>query len=205
MEQNPTHVRYWLKEKYPAICRQAREEKAQIWWGDETGLRSDPQTGTTWGEKGKTPVVKGTGQRFGCNMISAITNQGDLRFMVFDERFTVTVFLEFLGRLVRQQAGQKVFLIVDRHAVHKAKKTAKWLEENKDRMQLFSLPSYSPELNPDALLNQDLKSNAFRQGRARDKQDMMSKTKAFLRSRQRRPVKVSRYFEGPKVAYAAAA
>jgi transposase len=205
LEQNPAQVGYWLKGKYPAICRQAREENAQIWWGDESGLRSGHQTGTTWSEKGKTPVVKGTGRRFGCNMISAITNQGDLRFMVFDERFTVTVFLEFLDRLVRQQAGRKVFLIVDRHAVHKATKVAKWLAKNEDKIRLFFLPAYSPELNPDELLNQDLKSNAFRQGRAKDKQDMMSKTRAFLRSKQRRPGKVRKYFDGPKVAYAAAA
>ncbi len=70
MEQNPDQVRYWLKEKYPAISRQAAAEKARIWWGDETGLRSDHQTGTTWGEKGQTPVVKKSGKRFGCNMIS---------------------------------------------------------------------------------------------------------------------------------------
>ena len=103
--------------------------------------------------------MKGTGQRFGCNMISAITNQGDLRFMVFCERFIATVFLGILGRLVRQQAERKVFLIVDRHAVHKAKKATRWLAEHKDKIQLFFLPAYSPELNPGELLNQDLKSN----------------------------------------------
>lgn len=133
-------------------------------------------------------------------MISAITNQGDLRFMVFDKRFTVGVFLEFLDRLVREQAGRKVFLIVDRHTVHKATKMAKWLTENEDKIRLLFLPDYIPELNPDDLLNQDLKSNAFRQGRAKDKQDMMSTTRAFLRSNQRRPGKVRRYFDGPKVA-----
>lgn len=205
LEQNPAQVSYWLKTKYPTIRRQAHAENAQIWWGDETGLRSDHQTGTTWGEKGKTPVVKGTGRRFGCNMIAAITNQGDLRFMVFDKRFTVKVFMEFLDRLVRHQAGKKVFLIVDRHAVHKATKVAKWLGENENQIRLFFLPPYSPELNPDELLNQDLKNNGFREGRARDKQDMMSKMRAFLRSKQRRPLKVRRYFEGKKVAYAAAA
>lgn len=204
LEQNPAQVRYWLKEKYPAICRQARREKGKILWGDETGVRSDHQTGTTWGEKGKTPMVKKTGRRFSCNMISAITDQGDLRFMVYGERFTVTVFLDFLNRLVRQQDGRKVFLIVDRHSVHKARKVATWLEGNQEKIQLFFLPAYSLELNPDELLNQDLKSNAFRQGRARDKAEMMAKTRAFLRGRQRRSGHVKRYFEAPAVAYAAA-
>lgn len=205
LEQNPAQTRYWLKEKYPAICRQAKAERARIWWGDEMGLRSDHQTGTTWGEKGQTPVVKKTGQRFGCNMISAITNQGDLRFMVFGASFTVKIFLGFLDRLVRSEAGRKVFLIVDRHSVHKAKKVEKWLSENEGRISLFFLPSYSPELNPDELLNQDIKGNAFRRGRVADRQDMMTKTRAYLRSCQCRPGKVKRYFEGEKVAYAATA
>jgi len=205
LEQNPNQVRYWLKEKYPAISRQAAAEKARIWWGDETGLRSDHQTGTTWGEKGQTPVVKKSGKRFGCNMISAITNQGDLRFMVFGQRFTVKVFLEFLGRLVRSEAGRKVFLIVDRHSVHKAGKVENWLQANSDKIRLFFLPAYSPELNPDELLNQDLKSNAHRANRVSTKAEMMSGTRAFLRSRLRRPATVRKYFEGKKVAYAAAA
>lgn len=145
-------MRYWLKEKYPAISRQAKEENARIWWGDETGLRSDLQTGTTWGEKGQTSVVKKSGKRFGCNMISAITNQGDLRFMIFGQRFTVQVFFEFLDRLTRSEAGRKIFLIVDRHSVHKSRQVEKWIEENAERIRLFFLPTYSPELNPDELL-----------------------------------------------------
>lgn len=133
-------------------------------------------------------------------------NSGSLKvFLLAVSRGTVKVFLEFLDRLVRQQAGRKVFLIVDHHAVRKSTKVAKWLTENEDKIHLFFLPAYSPELNPDELLNQGLKSNAFRQGRAKDKQDMMSKARAFLRSKQRRSGKVRKYFDGPKVAYAAAA
>jgi hypothetical protein len=93
IECNPAQVRYWLRTKYPALKEQARTEGAGIWCGDETGLRSDHQTGTTLGKKDKTPVVKKSGKRFGCNMISAITNQGDLRFMVFEKRFTRSVSL----------------------------------------------------------------------------------------------------------------
>jgi transposase len=205
LEQNPAQVRYWLREKYPAISRQAKEENARIWWGDETGLRSDHQTGTTWGEKGQTPVVKKSGKRFGCNMISAITNQGDLRFMVFGQHFTVKVFLEFLGRLTRSEAGRKVFLIVDRHSVHKSRQVEKWIDENAERIRLFFLPAYSPELNPDELLNQDLKGNVHREGKVATKVEMMSRTRAFLRSRLRRPATVRKYFEGKQVVYAAAA
>ena len=152
LEQNSAQVRYWLRTKYPAIRQQAKEKGALIWWGDESGLRSDHQAGTTWGEKGRTPVVKKSGKRFGCNMISAITNQGDMRFMVFEERFTGPVFLNFLERLVKSEKGRKVYLIVDRHSVHKSSKVEKWVQDNADKLSLFLLPPYSPELNPDELL-----------------------------------------------------
>jgi transposase len=205
LEQNPAQVKYWLEHKYVAIQRQAKAEAAKIWWGDETGLRSDHQAGTTWGEKGVTPIVKSSGKRFGCNAITALTNQGDLSFMVFEGRFTVKVFLDFLARMVKQREGCKVFLIVDRHSVHKAKKVMEWLSEHEDKIKLFFLPSYSPELNPDELVNQDIKRNIFRDGKAKDKPDLMGKLRSFLRSRQRRRSKVKKYFDGKYVAYAKAA
>ena len=203
IERNPAQVRYWLQAKYPTIKEQAKAEGASIWWGDEAGLRSDHQTGTTWGEKGKTPVVKKTGKRFGCNMISAITNQGDLRFMVFEQRFTAPVFLGFLERLVKSESGRKVYLIVDRHSVHKSKAVSQWVANNSDKIALFHLPPYSPELNPDELLNQDLKNNARRRQRASTRAEMTKAVRSFMRSRQRTPSIVKRYFKPPAVAYAA--
>jgi transposase len=140
LEQNPQDVHNWLEREYPAIRHQAKSEKAQIFWGDEMGLRSDHAVGRSYGLRGQTPVIVATGKRFGCNMISAITNQGRLNFMVFKSRFTAPVFLEFLNRLVRQST-RKVFLIVDRHPVHRSKKAKKWLEEHDDKIRLFFLPS----------------------------------------------------------------
>jgi hypothetical protein len=115
LERNPAQVRYWLKAKYPAIGRQAKAAGARIYWGDEMGLRSDHAVGRSYGLRGQKPVIPVTGNRFGCNMVSAITNQGHLNFMVFEEKFTSDVFIEFLGRLVKHNAGRRVFLIVDRH------------------------------------------------------------------------------------------
>lgn len=121
------------------------------------GLRSDHNVGRTYGMKGKTPVVNRTGNRFSCNMISTITNLGKLTFMVFHENFTSEIFLQFLKRLIRQ-CDRKVFLIVDNHRAHKSKKVNAWLTDNVDRIRLYYLPSYCPELNPDEFLNQDVKS-----------------------------------------------
>jgi transposase len=205
LEQNPAQVAYWLKHKYPAIQRQAAKEKGKIWWVDETGLRSTHQTGTTWGEKGTTPLVKMSGSRFSCNAITAITNQGNLSFSVFESRFTVEVFQDFLERLVKQQAGQKIFLIVDRHSVHKSARIEQWLSEQAEKIAMFFLPAYSPELNPDELVNQDVKRNLFRKGRARTKPELMGKLRSFLRSKQRLPETVKNYFKGKYVAYAMAA
>ena len=205
LEQNSAQVKYWLETKYPAIEKQAKEEGAHIWWGDETGLRSDHQSGTTWSEKRQTPLIKVSGNRFSCNMISAVTNRGDMSFMVFEGRFSTKTFLGFLKRLVKQQAGRNVFVIVDRHPVHKAKAVEEWIAAQEGKIRLFFLPAYSPELNPDELVNQDLKSNAFRQEKAKDKSDIIRKIRSFMRSRQRRPERVKKYFQEKNAAYAKAA
>jgi transposase len=128
-EQNPVAVRKWLAEEYPAIRAEARQFKAQIHWLDEMGLRSDHQAGRSYGRRGQTPVVLGTGQRFRCNMISAITNRGRLAFMIFRQRFTARVFLNFLGRLLRltRKSRRKIFLIADGHPVHKSRAVCRWL------------------------------------------------------------------------------
>ena len=146
-ERDPVAVKHWLEEQYPAIERQAKAEKAEIHWGDQLGLRSDHQTGTSYGRRGQTPVIPGTGQRFRCNMMSTITNRGHLSFMVFKERFTAAVCIRFLRRLTRQ-AGRKVILIVDRHPVHRSRAVQRWLATNAGKIALFFLPGYSPDLSP---------------------------------------------------------
>ena len=201
-QRNPAAVERWLKQQYPAICAKAKQEKAEIHWGDEMGLRSDHQSGRSYSKRGRTPVIPGTGQRFGCNMISTITNRGTLRFMVFKKRFTQPVLLAFLRRLLRSVPG-KVFLIVDGHPVHHGKMVQRWLATQADRLALFFLPGYSPELNPDELLNQDVKSHAGRQ-RPQDQTQMIRSLRGHLRSTQKQPAKVRRYFHEEHVAYAAA-
>ena len=201
-EQNPAAVKRWLAEQYPAIAKRAKAENAEIHWGDEMGLRSDHQTGTSYGKKGKTPVIPGTGQRFRCNMISTITNHGRLAFMVFPQTFTAAVMIDFLKRLIRH-AGRKVFLIVDGHPVHRSKKVKRWLEAHTAGIQLFYLPGYSPELNPDELLNQDVKSNALGRRRPQDRNELINTVRSYLRSTQKQPQIVKNYFKQEDVSYAA--
>jgi transposase len=204
-EQDPVAVRKWLEEEYPAIRAQARQWKAQIHWLDEMGLRSDHQAGRSYGRRGQTPVVLGTGQRFRCNMISSITNRGRLSFMIFRQRFTARVFLNFLNRLLRQtrKTRRKIFLIVDGHPVHKSRSVRRWLAEHAEQIRIFCLPSYSPELNPDELLNQDVKTNALGRVRPVNVQEMMGNVRSYLRITQARPKLVKRYFRERHVQYAA--
>jgi transposase len=202
-EQDPEQVRRWLEEKYPEIRKLAKLKKAEIYWGDEMGLRSDHACGRSYGRRGETPVIPGTGQRFGCNMVSAITNRGRLYFMIFRRRFRAEVLMEFLRRLVRQ-VPRYIFLIIDQHPVHVAAKVKKWFKKNEERIQVFYLPSYSPDLNPDEKLNQDVKSNAVGRRRPHDQNQMMRNVRSYLYSRQRKPHVVKKYFEADSVRYAAA-
>ena len=202
-EQNAAAVHRWLAEEYPALVKRAKAAKAVIYWGDEMGLRSDDQVGRSYGLRGQTPVIPGTGQRFGCNMISAITNLGHLSFQVFEGSFNVKVFLGFLGRLLNQ-ANRTVFLIVDGHPVHRAKLVQAWREEHKDEIEIIYLPGYSPELNPDEMLNQDVKASALRQRRPKNVRQLKADVRSYLYSTQKRPDVVRRYFEERHVQYAKA-
>jgi len=193
-ERDPAAVRRWLEEEYPAIVAKVKRAKAEIHWADEMGLRSDHQTGTSWSKRGVTPAVPETGRRFGCNMISAVTKRGSLVFMVFTERLTAAVMLRFLRRLVRQ-AGRKVFLGVDGNPVHRSSQVRRWVADNERSLEMFHLPPCSPDLNPDELLNNDVKGHAVGRRRPTDRSEMIAGVRAYLRSTQRQPHVVQRYVQ----------
>jgi len=194
--------RQWMEKEYPAIREEAKREKARIMWADECGFRSDHQAGTSYGRKGQTPVIPGPGSRFSCNMISAIDNTGHLAFKMFEGKFTSKVFIDFMRRLARQ-ARQKVFLIVDNLSVHKSEEVSKWVAKHSKDIRLFFLPKYSPDLNPDEFLNNDVKTDAVGRRRARDKAELKSNISSYLRSTQRQPEIVKRLFQERHVQYAA--
>src|SRR3954466_1596151 len=202
-EQSDEAVRRWLEVEYPALVKQARRERAEILWLDESGLRSDHTAGRTWAPVGQTPVTKGTGQRFRANLIAAISNTGTLRFRVFDEKFTGPVFLDFLKRLVKDNQGRKIHLILDGHPAHRARLVRDGVTARPDLIELHFLPGYSPELNPAECLNQDVKTNALGKRRPRNVTELKADVRRFLRSCQRRPAKVARYFRERHVRYAA--
>jgi transposase len=201
-EQRPAEVRKWLDEEYPAIKARARAEGAEIHWGDETGVRSDCQHGRSYAPQGKTPVIRLNAKRAALNMISAITNQGKVRFMVYDGTMTAQVLIKFMSQLIKG-AVRKIFLILDNLKVHHAKLVAEWLEANKEKIEVFFLPAYSPELNPDEYLNCDLKAGVHSGAPARNAKGLKRKVVSHMRKLQKLPDRVTAYFRHPKIKYAA--
>lgn len=201
-ERNDEAIARWLGEEYPALVKDAKREKATIYWGDEMGLRSDHVSGTCFAPLGQTPVVRATGQRFGCNMISAITNRGALAFMVFQGKFQNPVFIEFMRRMLKQVRG-RIYFIVDGHPVHRSAAARKYVADHAKRLRLIRLPGYCPELNPDELLNQDVKTNALGKSRPTHKAEMMAGVRRHLHRRQKQPQVIRNLFQEKHVRYAA--
>jgi len=201
-QQKPEAVQRWLEQEYPQIRRVARRMKAKIFFGDEAGIRSDHHAGTTWAKKGSTPVVESTGARFGMNMISAVSAQGEFRFMTVRGRVNTAVFLTFIKRLL-VGAETPVFLIVDGHPTHRAKSVSRYCETIKDRFRLFFLPPYAPELNPDERVWNDLKNNAVGRKVITTPEQMRAAVISHFRFLQKNPQRVKSFFNGATTKYAA--
>jgi transposase len=201
-ERDPEAVTRWLEEEYPRVQAEARAEGAEVHWLDEAGVRSDCAPGRGYAPRGQTPVAAVPGRRFGVNYIATVTNAGLLRFMVFAGRFTAAVLLVFLARLLACRPG-KVYVVLDGHPAHRARKVAAWVAARADRIRLVFLPPYSPELNPAEYLNNDVKGNAQRAGRAREKRELAGKVRSYLRGTQQVTSVVKGYFQAKHVRYAA--
>jgi transposase len=201
--QDDEEVRKWLEETYPQIVRRARAEGAEIHWADETGVRSGTFVGRGYAAAGYPPELKVAGQRFTVNMISSITNQGQVRWMLYTGKMTGALFVEFLRRLIRR-APCKVFLIVDNLSLHEAAVVKAWLAQHRDEIEMFTLPKYSPELNPDEYLNGDLKQELNKDGLPKDRDTLHRKVKEVMSMFSNLPGRIANYFQHRKIAYAAA-
>jgi len=201
-QQDASRVEQWLKREYPRIRAWAKREGAEIFFEDESGVRSDFHGGTTWALKGKTPVVRVTGQRFSLNMISAISPKGSLRFMVVKGGVGAKVFITFLKRLMHSRR-RPVFLIVDGHPAHRAKLVKKYVESTRGKLRLFSLPPYSPELNPDELVWNDVKNNGVARSIVNGPRDLHRVVVGRLRFLQKTPERIRSFFQAPETRYAA--
>jgi len=201
-EQNAKAVQRWLKEEYPAISKLAKKEKAEVHWGDETGVRNDCQYGRSYAPKGKTPIKDKMAKRISLNMISTVTNQGKTRFMIYNGTMNSQRFISFLKRLIKG-ANKKIYLILDNLRVHHSKMVKKWAEDNKEEIALFFLPSYSPERNPDEYLNCDLKYGLAQKPSPKNEKQLKKNLRSHMKLLQKNPTRVASYFKHESIKYAA--
>ena len=136
------------------------------------------------------------------NMIATVTNQGQVRWMIYAGRMNAALFIVFLERLIAS-AAKKVFLIVDHLSVHEAAAVDGWLADKADRIEVFYLPKYAPERNPDEYLNCDLKANINTDGLPKDREELQGKLRRFMQRLAKLPARIASYFEHKYIAYAA--
>jgi len=201
--QDPEEVRHWLEETYPAIEARAVEESATIYWADEVGVAADQQPARGYAPRGQPATEEVPDPHIRASQISAISNQGDVRFMTYTQTMNAALFLVFLERLLRSTVG-KVFLIVDRLGAHQTPEVKTWVAAHGDRLEVFHLPSHAPELNPDEYLNHDLKEQVHAAGLPEDKVEERWRIQDFMRHLLHLPERVRSYFQHPSVQYAAA-
>lgn len=201
-EQCPKKVQKWLDEEYPKIKIQAKLENAEIQWADETGVKNQCHHGRSYAPRGKTPVKKSMSKKFSVNMISSVTNQGKVQFMLYSETMNADKFIEFLKQLIKS-SDKKQYVILDNLRVHHSKIVKQWVEDNKENIALLFIPSYSPELNPDEYLNCDLKQGMSAKKSPKTKEDLQNNVEEHMNMLQQTPDRVKKYFKHESIKYAA--
>lgn len=202
MEQRSDLVQAWLRERYPAIAARAKAEGAVIYWADETAVKEDTNWIRGFAPAGRTPVLEASARWGKLSMISAITNRGEISFQIVQGTINAERFIEFLERLI-EDASSKVFLIVDNLRVHHAKIVKAWAEQHADRIELFYLPPYAPESNPDEYLNHDFKTALRLEPPSREDSALLKKATTIMERIAALPERIRSYFKHPAAAYAA--
>ncbi|TKB23953.1 IS630 family transposase [Desulfopila sp. IMCC35006] len=191
----------WMAEDYKEIQKLAKKHQAEIYFGDESSVRSDYHSGTTWAPRGKTPVVKTTGKRHRVNLISAINSRGIMRFMATEDNVNADVFISFLKRLIFK-ASSNIFLVVDNHSVHRSEEVRKYVESTEGKLRIFFLPPYAPELNPDEHVWNYLKNHKIGRQTTSGGFELYKRVESIMRSLQRLPEKLKSFFMHPWTKYA---
>lgn len=199
INQKPERVERWLEEEYPAIHRKSKAENAEIFWGDEIAVQNVANYARGYVPKGKTPVVKVQAKKMHINMISAISNRGELRFLLYSEAINSECLIGFMEALIKTANRRKVYFILDNLRVHQSKQVSQWLEAHKEEIALFYLPPYSPERNSDEYLNSDLKQSIGTQAMEQNIQELEENISAFMGRISDDPDHVKSYFDHPSL------
>jgi transposase len=201
-KQDPDEVAEWLEETYPAIEAQATSENAEILWTDEVGVQADHHPGKSYAREGERATMPVPAPHIRINQITAISNEGTVRFLTYQGMMNAVTFLLFLVKLV-EGASRKILLIADRLRAHQTPEVEAWLEEHKDQIEVFYLPAYAPERNPVEYLNDDLKESVNEVGLPENRGALYGHLMTFMDHLLRVPKHVVSYFLNPWVQYAA--
>lgn len=200
LERDPEKRRIWMEETFPAIRKRAREEGASIYFADEAACRTDHHAGTTWAPVGRTPTVQHIGKRESIGMISAISMRGEMHWMVYAESMDSELFIQYLNYLIQDIEG-KVFLILDRARYHTSVATTEWVNDHKDRIELFFLPPYSPDLNPDEWVWKNVKHDNIYRVVPQEPGHLFAIASKALRALWEAPQKIRGFFADPSLSY----
>lgn len=200
LERDGEKRRIWMQETFPAIRERAEKEGAKIFFADEAGCRTDHHAGTTWAPVGQTPVVESTGKRESIGMASAISMRGAMHWMIYEGMMDSALFAEFMDRLIHDIRG-KIFLIVDNAPYHKSKEARDWVKKHGNRIELFFLPSYSPDLNPDEWVWKNVKNDNISRVVPQRPGHLFEIADRALRMLRATPGKIRSFFADPRLAY----
>jgi transposase len=199
-ERDPVAVARWTRQEYPRLRKRARQRQGMIFFLDEAGVRSDAGLGRTWAPRGQTPVVPVSGQRQSINAISAVNERGGFWYATFPGRFNATLFVAFLAKFLRHRK-RPVFLVLDGHPAHRAAMVRRFAHSTSGRLELYFLPGYSPDLNPDESVWAHIKTHGLSKRPLRENESLRDRVDSDLAAIQRRPALVRSFFRAPSVAY----
>jgi transposase len=195
-------VRRWKEEEYPAIRKAVKAAGGAILFCDEAGIRTDYHSGTTWAPVGQTPIVRGTGNRKSINMISAISPRGQMHFSFLEGNLNSGLFIDYLKNLMHDIPGP-ILLIVDGYPSHKSKETREFVQGTEGRLNLFFLPPYSPELNPDEWVWKSIKHDWVGKMAVRSIAEMRNGIDTAVAKLQSTTELLLGFFRDPDLAYIA--
>lgn len=184
LQADPKEAERWLREEWPKIQEHAKRWRAIIYFVDEAGVSLIPVMGKTWGEKGKTPIVKVTGNKGGFCVTSAVSPAGRMLFRIEKETIDAGVHIQFLKQMLAHHPARKIIVVEDQAPAHTAGKIKQFVEWQKDRFALYYLPPYSPHLNPDEQVWNQLKNNRLKAHQIQTKKEFKPFVLAKMRSIQ---------------------
>ncbi len=199
-QRDPEAVARWQEQTYPAIVRQAKREKAEIYFWDESGFRADAVQGRTWGAKGHTPVVRVPGQRQSISAASAVNSKGGFWFATYSGGLNGERFVELLREMMKGRR-RPIHLVLDGLPAHKTKGVRAYVESLKGKLTLHFLPGYAPDLNPDELVWSYTKRTGVARSPLRAGEKLADRVHAQLSDIAARPGLVRSFFGHPSVAY----